>query len=137
MQVRINVQFVGLREALAHFERLEYSIPDDIKKIMAQLGEDALKVMQEHTRKKTGRLREGDKLKIEGMKFQLINQVPYAKFIEYGHMTPRGWRTHHGGYRLARRRSHVGPFPFAAPTAEYISREILNRMSVVAKDAQT
>ena len=133
MGLRVIVTFEGLDTVLSNLERYETAFPQNIEQAMAVLGEDALNVMRGATHVRTGTLRSGDTLETSGMGFTLSNYVRYAKFVERGHMTPAGFHTRHG-YRPAKRRSHVGPFPFLKPAVEYVEAEIIDRLAAALQE---
>ena len=133
MAARVTITIEGVETVLSNLETIGKKIESNIQDITATLGADALDVMRERTHVRTGQLREGNTLNVGHFSFTLSNRVRWARFIEFGHMTPRGWRTKHG-YRSAKRRSQVGPYPFLEPAVEFVDEVILERLGKAVSD---
>jgi len=132
--VKVTIEFEGIDQVIHNLDDIGKKFETNIQDATAKLGADAQDVMREHTHVRKGKLREGDSLDVGHFEFTLFNDVFYAKFIERGHMTPRGWRLPGGGYRVAKRRSHVGPFPFLEPAVQFVEEEIVDRLGKALGD---
>ena len=133
MGLKITITFEGLDTVISNLDRIGEKFEQNIQDTTASLGSDALDVMREHTHVRTGRLREGDTLEVGRLSFTLANDVRYARWVNWGHMTPRGWRTKEG-YRPAKRRSHVEGHFFLESAVEFVEETILDRLGEALKD---
>lgn len=133
MGVRVTIEFEGLDQVIGNLDRIGKTTEQNIQTITAKLGADAQDVMREHTPERTGRLRKGDSLDVGKFEFTLFNEVYYAGWRNWGHMTPRGWRTRHG-YRPAKRRSHVEGSFFLEQAVDFVEQEILDRLGKALGD---
>jgi len=130
---KVTITLEGLDKVVSNLKDIGKKGRENVEKITQETGKDALDVMKGATHVRSGRLKQGDTLEGSGLSFTLSNAVKYAPFIEYGHMTARGWHTRHG-YRPAKRRSHVPAYPFLKPAVEFIVEELPDRLSKFLED---
>ena len=134
MGVKVTISFEGIDTVISNLDAIGKKTEQNIQDITATLGADALDVMREATHVRTGKLREGDTLDVGHFSFELFNDVRYAGWVNWGHMTPRGWRLPGGGYRPAKRRSHVEGEFFLEKSVEFVEQEILDRLGKAVSD---
>lgn len=133
MGIKVTISIEGIDTVISNLDTIGKKIETNIQDITAALGADAQDVMRAHTHVRTGTLREGDSLDVGHFSFTLFNDVRYAKWVNPGHMSPRGWRTKHG-YRPAKRRSHVPGEFFLEAAVEFVESEILDRLGKAIGD---
>lgn len=135
MGLKITVTFEGLDTVIANLGKIGETFEQNIQDTTEKLAVDTQDEWQAVTPKgKTGRLREGDKAKPGSLSFILENPTYYYRFVDEGHNTPRGWRLPGGGYRVAKRRSHVEGKFMTEKAVEYVERVILERLGEALKD---
>lgn len=128
MPIRVTVKITGLTEVLSNLDRIGNDAEQNLRNIVATLAEDTKIAWNDATPSRTGRLRGGEIAPASGLRFQLEDAVYYYPFVNDGHMTPRGWHTKHG-YRPAKRRSHVEGKFMTEAAVDFVSNNILNRLS--------
>lgn len=133
MPIKITVQWDGLQEALERLDEMEERAPENLQTHLHAFGEDVEQAWRDNTPRRTGRLQGGDMVELDGLTLTLNNDVYYYKFLDEGHMTPRGWHTRHG-YRPAKRRSHVEGREITAKTTEFIEENLADALSTFLDD---
>lgn len=131
--VKVTIAFEGIDTVISNLDKIGQKTEQNIQDITAKLGTDAQDVMREHTPERKGRLREGDALDVGKFEFTIFNEVYYAGWRNWGHMTPRGWHTRRG-YRPAKRRSHVEGAFFLEQAVEFVEKEIIDRLGKAVSD---
>ncbi len=106
MGARVTITWDGMEQVLSNLTKIEEKGQENLVKQTAELAKATEADWKDITPRKSGRLQDADVSRPAGLSFTLENNVYYYKFLDEGHMTPRGWRTRHG-YRPAKRRSHV------------------------------
>lgn len=128
MGARVTVVFEGLDTVLNRLTEIEEKIPQNLVKQTAALAKDTEEEWKEVTPRKSGRLMEAEKVIPSGLSFTLNNNVYYYKFLDEGHLTPRGWRTRHG-YRRAKRRTRVEARLMTERAMDFVTYNILKYLA--------
>jgi len=123
MGAKVIIEFQGLETVLSNLTKIEEKGQQNLVKQTASLARDTEAEWKEVTPRKSGRLQDDERAVPSGLSFTLKNSVYYYKFLDEGHLTPRGWRTRHG-YRRAKRRTRVEARLMTERTVEFIEQNI-------------
>lgn len=131
--IKVTITFEGLDEAISHFAQIPDQSRANLIKKTASFSKTAETAWKGVTPVRSGRLQGGDVADASDLTITFMNGVYYYVFRDQGHMTPRGWHTAHG-YRLAKRRSHVGGAFMTDRLVEYIESNIGEALSSFLPD---
>ena len=123
MGARVVITIDGLETVLNNLSQIEEKGQTNLVKQTAELAKDTETAWKEVTPRKSGRLQDDERAVSGGLSFTLKNSVYYYKFVDEGHLTPRGWRTKHG-YRRAKRRTRVDARLMTERAVEFIEQNI-------------
>jgi hypothetical protein len=119
MGYTIRVEWIGLENAISHFQDVGYSTLDKIEKQgveLARAGQDAWRSV---TPVRSGRLMGGDRGVPGGFEIEFINATRYYDWVDRGHRTPSYFRRH-GRVIPAKRVSHVAGREMTEKLVEYL-----------------
>ena len=128
MGAKVVIEWQGIDTVISNLSDIQEKAPKNLERQMASLASATEDNWQEDTPERTGKLRGADIAKPDGLSFTLNNAVKYYKFVDEGHMTPKGWRTRHG-YRPAKKRSHVEWREMTSKAVEFIVQNLEKYLS--------
>lgn len=79
-----HVTWEGLGTFASSIEEYGQKIPEKIKQVVAELGQTSKEAMDTNTPVDTGRLKEGNVLNMTDTGFELVNEVYYSGYVNYG-----------------------------------------------------
>ena len=132
--VKVTIAFEGIDTVISNLDKIGKKTEQNIQDITEKLAVDTQDAWQAATPRRTGRLQEADKAKTGHFSFTLENPTYYYFWRDEGHNTPRGWRLPGGGYRVAKRRSHVEGAFMTEKAVEFVEAEILDRLGKAVSD---
>ncbi|HLZ64387.1 MAG TPA: HK97-gp10 family putative phage morphogenesis protein [Ktedonosporobacter sp.] len=104
-----GVIWSGLENLISSLTQVREQTPHSISQIYADVGAEALDLMNSLTPVRTGRLKAANTLTLDEMSATLSNDTPYCVFVEFG-------------------TRHMAPQPFFTPALEFMDQQLQQRL---------
>lgn len=124
MGYTVSITWIGLDEAISHFQNVGLSTLDKIEKQTVELAKAGQDAWREATPVRTGRLMGGDRGIPGGLQIEFINATRYYPFVDLGHRTPSYFHRH-GRIVPAKRISHVAGREMTQKLVEFLEGNVV------------